>query len=189
MKKGASYCTSSHASDYCTSTFGKKKVLHFEFEFWLFRCPSNPSDRFSLLRVLAKALIFFPLWLLLSNLNILIRMAGFLAPPPLAAQLDWPPKSKSVLRELPVIMKGYERRWSWQISLDAESRLTVFTLWSLLFIKRWTEFWVCLLIYSYVNSLIWIKNSLMSYKNLLTTLLLMFYILNGVLFNPPLIQE
>lgn len=58
---------------------------------------------------IGQVTIFFFLWLLLSNLNKLTQMAGFLALTPLNAQLDWPTKSRSELRELTVIMKSYEK--------------------------------------------------------------------------------
>lgn len=45
---------------------------------------------------------------------------------PLTAQLDWHTRSKSELRELPVKMKSYERRWSWQTPVDVDSRLNLF---------------------------------------------------------------
>lgn len=128
----------------------------------------GPFWQISTVQGIDQVTIFFFLWLLLSNLNKLTQMAGFLALTPLNAQLDWPTKSRSELRELTVIMKSYEK----EISVDARSWLTF--LHEVLFIKRWTEFCVYLLLYSYVNSLIWIKNSLMTFKNLLTILLLMF---------------
>lgn len=59
-KKGISYCTSSHASDYGTWMFGKKNFLQVKFEFCLFKHPLNISDRFPLLRPSAKALFPTP---------------------------------------------------------------------------------------------------------------------------------
>lgn len=60
-------------------------------------------------------------------------MADFLPPPALTAWLDWPKKSKIELRELPVTMKSYKGRWSWQIPVGADSRITFFTWLSLIY--------------------------------------------------------